>query len=40
VVYGYFMMFRPLPPGEHTIVRHNHDSNGTDMTYVYRLTVQ
>jgi hypothetical protein len=40
VVYGYFMMFRPLAPGSHTIVRHNHDSNGLDMTYVYQLTVQ
>lgn len=40
VVYGYFMMFRPMSPGRHTIVRHNHDSNGTDLTFIYRLTVQ
>lgn len=40
VVYGYFMMFRPLRPGRHTLVRHNHDRNGTDLTYVYELTVR
>jgi hypothetical protein len=40
VVYGYFLMFRPLRPGKHTIVRHSHDRMGTDMTYIYRLTVQ
>ncbi|KRE96529.1 hypothetical protein ASG87_16170 [Frateuria sp. Soil773] len=40
VVYGYFMMFRPMSPGTHTLVRHNHDSNGTDLTFVYRLTIR
>ncbi len=40
VVYGYFMMFRPLSRGAHTIVRHNHDSDGKDLTFIYRLTIQ
>lgn len=40
VVYGYFMMFRPLSRGMHTIVRHNVDKDGTDLTYIYRLTIQ
>ncbi|PWK86638.1 hypothetical protein [Fulvimonas soli] len=40
IVYGYFLMFRPMAPGMHTIVRHNRDSNGTDLTFVYRLTIQ
>jgi hypothetical protein len=40
ITYGYFVMFRPMSPGLHTIVRHNVDTNGTDLTYVYHLTVQ
>jgi hypothetical protein len=40
VMYGYFMMFRPMSRGMHTIVRHNHDSNGMDLTFIYHLTVQ
>jgi len=40
VVYGYFMMFRPMSRGMHTIVRHNHDSDGKDLTFIYYLDVQ
>lgn len=40
VMYGYFMMFRPMSPGLHTIMRHNHDSDGKDLTFIYHLTVR
>ncbi|MEP7185087.1 MAG: hypothetical protein ABI767_04550 [Rhodanobacter sp.] len=40
VVYGYFMMFRPLSRGAHTIVRHNTDRNGTDLTFIYHLNIR
>lgn len=39
VVDGFFMMFKPLEPGEHTIRVYGTDVRGADKTYVYHLTV-
>lgn len=36
---GFFMMFKPLDPGEHTIRVYGTDVRGADKTYVYHLTV-
>ncbi|HVJ63073.1 MAG TPA: hypothetical protein VM555_10225 [Tahibacter sp.] len=37
---GFFMMFRPLPPGAHTIVVRGTNTFGDDKTYRYYLTQQ
>src|SRR6266511_4205920 len=39
VVDGFFLMFKPLEPGPHTIVVHGTNTLGDDRTYTYRLTV-
>lgn len=36
---GFFMMFKPLSPGQHTIRVYGTDIRGADKTYVYHLTV-
>lgn len=36
---GFFMMFKPLPPGQHTIRVYGTDIRGADKTYLYSLTV-
>ena len=40
VVDGFFMMFKPLPPGEHTIVVHGTNTFGHDKTFTYHLTIE
>jgi hypothetical protein len=40
VNYGYYLMFRPLRPGQHTIVRTMTDMKGMTNTLTYYLTVQ
>jgi hypothetical protein len=40
VIDGFFMMFKPLEPGLHTIVVHGTNTFGDDRTYTYHLTVQ
>ena len=37
---GYFIMFKPLDRGAHTIVARATDTHGTDVTLTYDLTVQ
>ena len=39
VVDGYFMMFKPLEPGLHTIVVHGTNTFGHDKTFTYYLNV-
>jgi hypothetical protein len=39
VVDGFFMMFKPLSPGEHVIRVYGTDVRGADKTYTYFLTV-
>lgn len=39
VVDGFFMMFKPLTPGQHTIVVHGTNTFGHDKTFTYHLTV-
>jgi hypothetical protein len=39
IVDGFFMMFKPLDPGEHVIRVHGTDVRGADKTYTYFLTV-
>ena len=39
VVDGFFMMFKPLEPGEHTIVVHGTNTFGHDKTFTYHLTI-
>jgi hypothetical protein len=36
---GYFMMFKPLDPGKHTIVVHGTNTFGHDKTFIYDLTI-
>lgn len=36
---GFFMMFKPLSPGEHTIRVFGTDVRGANKTYVYHLTI-
>jgi hypothetical protein len=36
---GFFMLFKPLSPGEHVIRVYGEDVRGAEKTYVYRLTV-
>jgi hypothetical protein len=40
VVDGFFMMFKPLEPGEHTIVVHGTNTFGHDKTFNYYLTIE
>jgi hypothetical protein len=40
VIDGFFMMFKPLRPGVHTIVVHGTNTFGDDRTYTYHLTIQ
>jgi len=37
---GYYLMFKPLPPGSHTIVVHGQDMQGTRVTITENLTIQ
>jgi hypothetical protein len=39
IVDGFFMMFKPLDPGEHTIVVHGTNTFGDDKTFTYHLTI-
>ncbi len=39
VVDGFFMMFKPLEPGFHTIVVHGTNTFGHDKTFTYYLTI-
>jgi hypothetical protein len=39
IVDGFFMMFKPLPVGEHTIFVHGTNTFGDDKTFVYHLTI-
>jgi hypothetical protein len=36
---GYFIMFKPLARGSHTIVEHAADAQGKDITLTYNLTI-
>lgn len=40
VVDGFFMMFKPLKPGEHVIRVFGTDIRGANKTYTYYLTVE
>jgi len=40
VLDGFFMMFKPLAPGEHTIVVHGTNTFGDDKTFTYHLTIE
>jgi hypothetical protein len=40
VVDGFFMMFKPLAPGPHTIVVHGTNTFGHDKTFTYYLNVE
>ena len=37
---GFYLMFRPLPPGEHTILVNGHDMHGTPVTLTENLTIR
>lgn len=39
VIDGFFMVFKPLPPGLHTIVVHGTNTFGHDKTFTYHLTI-
>jgi hypothetical protein len=39
VIDGFFMLFKPLEPGEHTIVVHGTNTFGHDKTFTYHLTI-
>jgi hypothetical protein len=39
IVDGFFMMFKPLDRGEHTIFVHGTNTFGDDKTFVYHLTI-
>jgi hypothetical protein len=39
IVDGFFMMFKPLDPGQHTIVVHGTNTFGDDKTFAYHLTI-
>jgi hypothetical protein len=39
VVDGFYMMFKPLTRGQHTIVVHGTNTFGADKTFTYHLTV-
>jgi hypothetical protein len=36
---GFFMMFKPLSRGQHTIVVHGTNTIGHDKTFTYHLTI-
>jgi hypothetical protein len=40
IVDGFFMMFKPLPRGAHTIVVHGTNTFGDDKTFTYHLTIE
>jgi hypothetical protein len=40
VVDGFFMMFKPLDPGPHTILVHGTNTFGADKTFTYNLNVE
>jgi hypothetical protein len=40
IVDGFFMMFKPLEPGAHTIFVHGTNTFGADKTFTYHLTVE
>ncbi len=40
IVDGFFMMFKPLEPGPHTIIVHGTNTFGDDKTYTYHLTIE
>jgi hypothetical protein len=40
IVDGFFMMFKPLAPGSHTIVVHGTNTFGDDKTFTYFLTIE
>jgi len=40
IVDGFFMMFKPLDRGEHTIFVHGTNTFGDDKTFVYHLTIE
>jgi hypothetical protein len=37
---GFFLMFKPPAPGQHTLVVHGTDVRGADKTYTYHLDIQ
>ena len=37
---GFFLMFKPMSPGQHTIVIHGHDMQGVPVTLTQHLTIQ
>jgi hypothetical protein len=39
IVDGFFMMFKPLDPGQHTIRVHGTNTFGHDKTFFYHLTI-
>ncbi len=39
IVDGYSMLFKPLSPGPHTIVRHTTSTTGSDLTFTYYLHI-
>ncbi len=39
IIDGFFMLFKPLEPGEHTIVVHGTNTFGHDKTFTYHLTI-
>jgi hypothetical protein len=40
VIDGFFMLFKPLERGEHTIVVHGTNTFGHDKTFTYHLTIE
>ena len=40
VLDGFFMMFKPLDPGQHTIVVHGTNTFGDDKTFTYHVTIE
>lgn len=40
IVDGFFMLFKPLRPGPHTIVRHTTSTTGSDQTFTYHLYIE
>ena len=37
---GFFLMFKPMSPGQHTIVIHGHDMQGVPVTLTQHLTIR
>ena len=40
VVDGFYLLFKPMPPGQHTIVLEGHDMEGVPVTLTEHLTIQ